>query len=92
MTQRDDTDDRSRDDLDALLDEQDALEDGRGMDPTGMRDHEANLPDGVVEEYREITDDDLASVGEDQSTLGVQGGGVDDLPDDLDDQEPVGEA
>lgn len=56
-----------------------------GLDPTGMRDHEANLPDGVTEEYRDITDEDLDAVGEDQSTLGVQGGGIDDLPDDVDD-------
>ena len=42
------------------------------------------LPDGVTEEFRDITDDDLVGVGADQTTLGVEGGGLDDLPDDLD--------
>lgn len=59
--------------------------DSAGLDPTGMQDHEANLPDGVIEEYRDITDEDLDAVGADRTTLGVQGGGIDDLPDDLDD-------
>ncbi|WP_027482845.1 hypothetical protein [Deinococcus pimensis] len=45
----------------------------------------ADLPEGVTEEFRDITDDDLDGVGENQTTLGVEGGGLDDLPDDVDD-------
>lgn len=55
-------------------------------DPQDMTDMDdsRHLPDGVTEEYRDITDDDVLDVGTNQTTLGEASGGIDDLDDRLD--------
>ena len=55
-------------------------------------DDSRHLPEGVTEEYREITDDDLGASGTNQTTLGEASGGIDDLDDRLDDDlTPLGD-
>ncbi|MEF2277461.1 hypothetical protein V3W47_04060 [Deinococcus sp. YIM 134068] len=49
-----------------------------------MTDDGRDLPAGVTEEYREVSDDDLGTVGTNQTTMGEASGGIDDLDDELD--------